>query len=111
MPTLDYQDMFAMQMELWEKHKDKWSPMEAAYAARSLLWMVGEVGEVIDIIKKYGDESVMNDEQQRASLLEEMIDVQMYFNDVLLRFGYTPEDVAEAYRRKHEINMGRNFSR
>ena len=42
--------------------------------------------------------------------LEELADVLMYYTDVLLRYHITPEEIAEAYIRKHEKNMGRNFA-
>ena len=49
--------------------------------------MIGEVGEVIDIIKKHGGEAACQDEKLRADLVEELTDVLMYYNDVLLCYG------------------------
>ena len=37
--------------------------------------MLGEVGEVIDIIKKNGDKNVVEDVDVRQQLVEEMTDV------------------------------------
>lgn len=41
-----------------------------------------EVGEVADIIKKKGDNHIMNDEETRNHFLEELSDVLMYFKVV-----------------------------
>ena len=49
--------------------------------------MIGEIEEVIDIIKKYGGESASQDVILRADLIEELADVLMYYNDVLLCYG------------------------
>lgn len=34
----------------------------------------------------------------------------MYYIDTLLRFGITPEEISEAYVKKHCKNMGRDYS-
>lgn len=109
-----YQDikisnMMDMQMELWEANKDKWSPMEAKYGRNFLLWMMEEMGEVISIIKKKGDNAIMNNEEVRTAFVEEMSDVLMYYNDTLLRYGITPDEISSAYIKKHNKNMKRNY--
>ena len=47
-------EMLEMQRQLQEKYKDKWEPICPAVGQNKLLWMIGEVGEVIDIVKKNG---------------------------------------------------------
>ncbi len=49
-------EMQAMQRALQEKYKRRWEPVDAAAGRNKLLWMVGEIGEVIDIVKKNGGE-------------------------------------------------------
>lgn len=102
-------EMMQMQRELWEKHKDKWSPMEPAYGRNSILWMMEELGEVIAIIKKKEENSIMEDATVRSCFVEELADVYMYFNDVMLRYGVTPDEISFAYLKKHCKNMGRDF--
>lgn len=102
-------DMMRMQMELWELHKDAWSPMEPGYGRNFILWMMEEIGESIAIIKKKGDAAIMDDPAVRASFVEEMSDVLMYYTDTLLRYGITPEELSSAYVSKHDRNMGRNY--
>ena len=72
-----------------------------------LLWMIGEVGEVIDIVKKHGDLTACEDPDLRADLVEELADVLMYYNDILLCYGITAEELKTAYTRKFEKNMTR----
>ncbi len=107
---LSISQMIQMQKALFEVHKEKWSPMEPEYGRDSVLYMIEEIGEVIAILKKRGNSNVVHNESIRKAFLEEMADVLMYYNDVLLRFQVTPEEISEAYLRKHEKNMQRNFN-
>ena len=81
------EDMLAIQQALQEKYKDKWEPIGPEAGKHKLLWMLGEVGEVIDIIKKNGDQKAVEDAEVRQHLVEEMADVLMYYNAVLLCYG------------------------
>ena len=100
-------DMLTMQQELQEKYKDKWEPICPEAGKHKLLWMIGEIGEVIDIIKKNGDTKAVEDVALRKHLIEEMADVLMYYNDVLLCYGISEEELKEAYVTKFEKNMKR----
>ena len=72
-----------------------------------MLWMVGEIGEVVDIVKKNGDVVSLENKDLRKHLVEEMADVLMYYNDVLLCYGISEEELKEAYTAKFERNMER----
>ncbi len=100
-------EMQKMQKALQEKYKDKWEPICAEIGQNKLLWMIGEIGEVIDIVKKNGCEVASTDENIRKELIEEMADVLMYFNDVMLCYGITEEELKKAYTEKFEKNMNR----
>lgn len=100
-------DMLAMQQTLQEKHKDKWETICPEAGKHKLLWLLGEVGEVIDIIKKNGDQKAVEDLDLRQHLVEEMADVLMYYNDVLLCYGISEQELKEAYIAKFEKNMTR----
>ena len=100
-------EMLEMQKTLQEKYKDKWEALSPRVGRNQLLWMIGEIGEVIDIIKKNGDEKAVEDEILRKDLVEEMADVLMYFNDVLLCYGISEEELKTAYTEKFERNMKR----
>lgn len=109
MDDLTIKEMQKMQKQLWEIHKNEWSPMSATYGKNFILWMISEVGEVIDIIKKKGDDEVMKSESVREKFIEELCDVLMYFNDILLRYEITPDEFVAGYRYKHEKNMTRKY--
>ena len=50
MSDFSIQDMLTMQSELQEKYKDKWEAISLEAGKHKLLWMIGEIGEVVDII-------------------------------------------------------------
>lgn len=100
-------EMQDMQRKLQEKYKNIWEPICADTGKNKLLWMIGEIGEVIDIVKKNGDEKASSEEELRKHLVEEMADVLMYYNDVMLCYGITEEELKQAYVEKFERNMKR----
>lgn len=100
-------EMQKMQKELQEKYKDKWESIDAETGKNKLLWMIGEIGEVIDIVKKNGGNKASTDELLKKKLIEEMADVLMYYNDVMLCYGITTDELKQAYISKFERNMKR----
>ena len=108
---LKVSEMMDMQKKLYALHEKEWSPMTAEYGRDFILWMVEEIGESVAIIKKKGDAAIMDDPAVRADFLEEMSDVLMYYNDALLRYGVTPEEISRAYVGKHMRNVGRNYKK
>ena len=99
--------MLEMQKALQEKYKDKWEGISPEVGKNKLLWMVGEIGEVIDVIKKNGDHKACEEGAERSHLVEELADVLMYYNDVLLCYGITAEELKAAYTEKFHKNMRR----
>lgn len=101
--------MLEIQNELQEKYKGKWQPIGPDAARNKFMWAIGEMGEVIDIFKKRGEDKIMNDEETRTHFIEEMVDVYMYMADVLNCMGISAEDFADVYERKHAYNMKRDY--
>lgn len=101
------EEMLSMQKALQSKYKDKWEPIGPEAGKHKLLWMIGEVGEVIDIIKKNGEQKVLENSEIRQHLVEEMADVLMYYNDVLLCYGISEDELKQSYTSKFETNMQR----
>ncbi len=66
-------EMQDMQRKLQEKYKDKWEAIGPETGKNKLLWMVGEIGEVIDIIKKNGGTKACSDAKLRNDLVEKYI--------------------------------------
>lgn len=48
-----------------------------------------------------------SDVELRKDLVEEMADVLMYYNDVMLCYGITADELKQAYTAKFEKNMTR----
>jgi len=100
-------EMLKMQKELQEKYKDKWEPISPEAGKNKMLWMIGEIGEVIDIVKKNGGTKSSSNADLRKDLVEELADVLMYFNDILLCYGISADELKESYVGKFERNMKR----
>ena len=106
-PTLTLEEMQAMQRALQEKYRDKWPALGPGKARDTLLWMMAEAGEAAQVLKHEGNDAVSAPGEARAHFVEEMCDVLMYWNDALLCFGVTPQELADVYRAKHLRNMTR----
>lgn len=106
---LKISEMKQMQLELYEKNKEKWNDMKPKAAKNHLLYMVEEMGECISIIKKKGIDEIMKNEVVRSHFTEEMSDVLMYYVEVLNRLEISSEELSKAYLQKHQKNLTRDF--
>ena len=100
-------EMQDMQRKLQDKYKEKGESIGPETGKNKLLWMIGEIGEVIDIVKKNGGTKACSDAKLRNDLVEEMADVLMYYNDVMLCYGISAEELKQSYLEKYKKNMGR----
>lgn len=107
MPDFSINEMLDMQKRLQDQYKDKWEQISPEAGKHKLLWMIGEIGEVTDIVKKHGDRKAADDVELRKDLVEEMADVLMYYNDVMLCFGISADELKQAYTAKFEKNITR----
>ena len=48
-------EMLQMQRALQEKYKNQWEGISVDVGKNKLLWLIGEVGEVIDVVKNMED--------------------------------------------------------
>ena len=69
--------------------------------------MIGEIGEVIDILKKHGDIKAAADAELRTELVEEMADVLMHYIDMMLCYGISADELKQTFTKKFEKNMTR----
>lgn len=107
MEDFGFKEMQQIQMQLQERYKDKWQPLSPQLGTEQLLWLMIELGEAADIMKKDGSGKIMEDASVRKHFIEEMADVMMYYNDVLLCYGISIEELSSVYREKHQRNMNR----
>lgn len=107
MADFSINEMQEMQRNLQEKYKDQWEPIGPETGKNKMLWMVGEIGEVIDIVKKNGGTKAAADMDLRKELVEELADVLMYYNDVMLCYNITADELKRAYSEKFQKNMKR----
>ena len=101
MADIKISDMMRMQMNLWEQHKDTWSPWkqnsEEFYTVDD-----GRNGRMYCYYQEKGDSAIMGKPLSEAFLSREMSDVLMYIFDTLLRYGVTPEEISNAGVAKHQ---------
>ena len=109
MSDLKLSDILSMQEELQEKYKNHWRELTPENGRNSLLWMMEEVGEVISIIKKRGEDAIMNDERVRGKLVEEMVDIMMYYSKILICYDISAVEFSDMFLKKHAKNMKRDF--
>lgn len=100
-------EMLEMQRILQDTYKDKWEAISPETGKNQLLWMLGEIGEVIDIVKKNGGTKASEDDKLRKHLIEELADVLMYYNDVLLCYDISADELKQAYAEKFKRNLKR----
>ena len=107
MENFSFEEMQAIQKELQEKYKHKWFPLSPEIGKDQLLWLLIELGEVADVIKKSGSQKILEDREVRTHFIEELCDVLMYFNDVMLCYNISIDELKEVYLQKHKKNMER----
>ncbi len=100
-------EMLTMQQNLQDKYKDKWEPISPDTGKNKMLWMIAEMGEVIDIVKKNSTDQIMEEGEIRKWFVEEMADVLMFYNDMMLCYGITVDELKQSYTEKYEKNMKR----
>lgn len=107
MEDFGFKEMQQIQLQLQERYKDKWRHLSPEVGKDQMLWLMIELGEAADIIKKEGTRKIMEDASVRKNYIEEMADVMMYFNDILLCYDISIDEFSAIYREKHKRNMDR----
>lgn len=105
--ALNIEEMQQLQRTLQERYAGWWEPVDPEHGKNKMLWMLAELGEAIQIVKRKRPIDLMQQEDTRHDFVEELADVLMYFNDILLCFEITPEEFEAVYRAKHVRNMTR----
>ena len=108
--NLCVEDMLTLQKNLQALHPNWGAVNNPKKALTWLLWMVGEVGEVIDVAKKNSGDHLMQPGFARQRLVEELTDVAMYFNDVLNCYNISAEEFSDAYYTKMQHNLHRDYN-
>ena len=105
--SLDLKDMRNMQQALQAQYAGWWEPVDPEHGKNKLLWLLAELGEAIQVVKRHSAAEIMEQGSTRHDFVEELADVLMYFNDILLCYDISPEEFEEVYRAKHQRNMTR----
>jgi len=105
--ALNIDDMQQMQRVLQARYAGWWEPVDPEHGRNKILWLLAELGEAIQVVKRRPTSELMVDGKTRHDFVEELADVMMYFNDILLCYDISPEEFETVYRAKHERNMTR----
>jgi len=103
-----FTEMFALQNELQAAHPE-WGGHDPKFGQNFLLYAFEELGEVVSIFKKKGEDAILRDPEVRGCFLEECSDVLMYLCDMMQSMGVQPEELGEAYRKKIAYNLHRDW--
>lgn len=104
---LTIEEMHRLQKELYEAYSGDWEPLGSGQGLSSFLWMIGEAGEVIEIIKKEGVDAILNDPEVHKDFVEEICDVLMYLTNTMICYDVSPQELAETFREKQKRNLRR----
>lgn len=107
MEDLGFREMQKLQRELQDKYKGRWEDVCPETAKNKILWLMIELGEAADIIKKDGNSDIMKNDDTRKHFIEEMSDILMFFNDILLCYDISVDELRKIYLDKHRRNMDR----
>ena len=105
--ALNIDDMRQMQEALQARYADRWEPVDPEHGKNKILWMLAELGEAIQVVKRKSSSGIMEDSVVRHDFVEELADVLMFFNDILLCYDIKPDEFEAVYRAKHKRNMTR----
>ena len=105
--ALNFDDMRQLQEALQARYAGWWEPVDPEHGKNKMLWMLAELGEAIQVVKRHPPSELMEESAVRHDFVEELADVLMYFNDILLCYDVRPEEFEAVYRAKHERNMTR----
>lgn len=107
--NISIENMLQYSKELYEKHKKDWGEATPESNVFLITWLIAEIGEVIDIVKKKGAERIMSDKHTRKEFLTEVADCYIYLADMLNRYGISAKEFSQAYVAKVDYNLKRDF--
>lgn len=61
MGDFGFDDMQEIQRQLQNQYKDKWAPLSPEQGKEQLLWLMIELSEAADVMKKQGCQKIMED--------------------------------------------------
>ena len=109
MPDIRMGEMMEMRRDALEK-RPEWPRFIPSEAKHNLLWMIEEVGELAAILRKFGDLYIICNQKMRQHYVEEVVDVFFFLLNSMLCLGIDADEFTEAFRRKHERNMRRDYN-
>jgi HAD superfamily hydrolase (TIGR01549 family) len=106
---LSVSDLLTLQ-DMQQAAHPEWGGIGPEMGDSKMLWLVSELGEVIDVMKKVSIDHLMEPGVPRSRLVEELADVAMYFHDVLQCYGISAKEFSQAFYGKMRRNLRRDYA-
>ena len=102
MADFSINEMIIMQKELQEAYQGALNNENISFenVRSKFLWMIGEVGEAVELLKKNEIDMLFSDTKLRATFIEELSDVLMYYIDILLCLDISADELKNIYTKK-----------
>lgn len=100
MEIFGFHQMQRIQKELQESCDAKRESNCPGIGQNELLWMMGEMAEVTEIIRDNGDIRIMQDVEVRKQFVEELYEVLMYVNEMMVYYDIAPQELQEVHVEK-----------
>ncbi len=104
---ISIKQMLEMKRALNDKYGKDWIKLSPENGHYSVLWAIGEVGEMIDIIKKQGHKSIMENADIRKEFIQELTDVMSYLTSVMICYDISAEEFSKNFEEKYAYNIKR----
>ncbi|MCL5011115.1 MAG: hypothetical protein M1127_02810 [Patescibacteria group bacterium] len=109
--NITIEGMLELSKSLYEKHRHEWKEATPESNIYWISWLICEIGEVLDIVKKKGAEKIMNDKEVRREMLKELADCYMFLADILNRYQFSGKEFSKVYFEKMDYNFSRDYSK
>jgi len=100
MEIFGFHQMQTIKKELQESCDAKRESNCPIQGQNELLWTLGGIAEVTEIVRDNGDMRIMQDMEVRKQFVEELYEVVMYVNDMMQYYDITPQDLQEVHAEK-----------
>ena len=97
MEIFGFHQMQRIQKELQGRCEAKRESNCPQIGQNKLLWMMGEVAEVNDMIRNQGDMRIMEDVEVRKQFVEDLYGVLKYVNEMMVYYDITPQELQEVH--------------
>ena len=111
MTSFTLEEILEMQRALQERYKHKWEPICPENGKNKMLWMIGEIGEVAEVLNKRAGRKFSEGEDLQTQLGTELADMLHYIvaiaaiNGIDLTQNILEKDKKASVKYHHDVNL------